>query len=292
MNTRPNFDDFLALRRSDPRLARLTHDVALPRSQGVEFGPGPHPLPLPDGLSVRYVDLVSEDAAGGSVDHVWNGNGSLLAAIGEDKTRDFAIARLFAHRVPNLLGWFRGVFEALRPGGVLNMTLPDKRMTGDALRAPSTLGEILEADHLGLTRPSFRQFFDHRRLAVPLGPQQLWREPVDPAQLTGAGTEEALAFAQEASRDGADAGITCHCWVFTPLSFLDLIEELSRAGLFPFVISQFATTEPGSSEFFVCLRHDHATEPARLLERQTVAIDHVRKIALERRRRAKLMASE
>ena len=291
MNTRPNFDDFLALRRSDPRLARLTHDVALPRSYGVEFGPGPVPLPLPDGLSVRYVDLVAEDTASGPVDHVWNGSGSLLAALGEDTPCDFAIARLFAHRAPNLLGWFRGVFAALRPGGVLNMTLPDKRMTGDVLRPTSTIGEVLEADHLGLTRPSFRQLFDHRRLSVALGPQQLWREALDPAGLAGASAEEALAFAREASRDEADAGVPCRCWVFTPFSFLDLVEELSRAGQFPFVISQFATTEPGSAEFFVCLRHDHATDPARLLHRQTVAIDHVRRIAQERHRRAQLMAS-
>ncbi|MCE7030247.1 hypothetical protein [Jiella avicenniae] len=290
MTTRPNFDDFLALRRSDPRLARLTHDVALPRSRGVEFGADPHPLPLPDGLSVRYVDLVARDAADEPVRHVWDGSGSLLAALGEEQPLDFAIARLFAHRVPNLLGWFRGVFAALRPGGVLNMTLPDRRMTGDVLRTPSTLGEVLEADQLGLTRPSFRQLFDHRRLSVPLGPQQAWREAVDPGELARAGTEEALAFARAASGDAADA-VPCHCWVFTPYSFLDLLEELSRAGLFPLVISQFATTEPGSSEFFVCLRHDHATDPEILLKRQTVAIDHVRKIALERRRRAKLMAS-
>lgn len=293
MNTRPSFDDFLAVRRTDARLARLTHDVALPKSYGLEFGPGGSPLPLPDGLSVRYLDLHPGGEGDGPIDHVWSGSGSLAAVLAEDRPRDFAIARLFAHKVPNLLGWFRGIFEVLRPGGVLNLTLPDKRVTEDVLRAPSTIGELLEADHLGLERPSFRQRFEHRHLTIPLGSGTLWQAGLDPAEQPRASAADALAFARAATAAGPRAeDAACRCWVFTPLSFLDVLEELSRAGEFAFVISQFAATEPGGSEFFVCLRRDDATDPARLLHRQTVAIDHVRAIALERRRRAALLAGD
>ena len=292
MNTRPTFDDFLAVRRADPQLARLTHDVALPRSYGVEFGPGRTPLALPESLSVRYIDQYPGCEVEGMIDHVWNGSGSLATVLGEEKLLDFAIARLFAHRVPNLLGWFRGIFEALRPGGVLNLTLPDKRMTGDVLRTASTIGDLFEADHLGLVRPSFRQKFDHRSLSVAIAPGQRWREGVDETGMPRISVQDALAFARAASDGPSVDDAECHCWVFTPLSFLDALEQLSRARQFPFVISQFATTDPGSSEFFVCLRHDHVTDPDRLLHRQQVAINHVRAIALERRRRSKLMASE
>lgn len=295
MNTRPSFDDFLAVRRTDPRLARLTHDVALPRSYGLEFGPGDSPLPLPDGLSVRYLDLHPGGGGEGDspIDHVWSGSGSLAAVLAEDMPRDFAIARLFAHKVPNLLGWFRGIFEVLRPGGVLNLTLPDKRVTEDVLRAPSTIGELLDADHLGLERPSFRQRFEHRHLTIPIGSGTLWQAGVDPAEQPRVSAGDAIAFARAATAAGPSAGdAACRCWVFTPLSFLDVLEELSRARQFPFVISQFAATEPGASEFFVCLRRDHVSEPVRLLHRQEVAINHVRAIALERRRRAQLLAGD
>ncbi|WAP71389.1 hypothetical protein [Jiella pelagia] len=159
------------------------------------------------------------------------------------------------------------------------------------LRPLSTIGEILEADHLGLDRPSFRQIFDHRHLSVAIGPGQLWHEDIDPATFPRDNARDALAFARKASgADSVDAW-ACHCWVFSPLSFLELLLKLSRARQFGFVISQFASTEPGSSEFFVCLRRDHESDPDVLLKTQENAIHHVRGIALERQRRAKLMAS-
>ena len=106
-------------------------------------------------------------------------------------------------------------------------------------------------------------------------------------------TNVALAFAKAATAAGPGAeDAACRCWVFTPLSFLNVLEELSRARQFAFVISQFAATEPGASEFFVCLRRDHVSEPARLLHRQEVAINHVRAIALERQRRARLLGGD
>jgi hypothetical protein len=44
-----------------------------------------------------------------------------------------------------------------------------------------------------------------------------------------------------------------HCWVFTPVSFLGLIEEFAVLGLFPFRVEAFHPTEPGQIEFQVRL---------------------------------------
>jgi hypothetical protein len=69
------------------------------------------------------------------------------------------------------------------------------------------------------------------------------------------------------------------CWMFSPLGFLALIEEASRLARFPFVVSQFCATEPGSAEFFVCLRRDSEVDPVRLRSKQLDAIAYVRDLA-------------
>jgi hypothetical protein len=81
------------------------------------------------------------------------------------------------------------------------------------------------------------------------------------------------------------------CWRFSPLSFLALIEDASRLARFPFVVSQFCATEPGSSEFFVCLRRDTEADPARLRSKQLDAIGYVRDLAQRRSSRTKAAPS-
>src|ERR1700712_1631117 len=93
---RPSFDAFLRLRGADRRLARLTHDMALPVSSGLEFGPDNNRTSLPTGVSVEYVDYardaVIRGPSGALIDHVWTGAGSLAAVCGKTKAYDFAIA--------------------------------------------------------------------------------------------------------------------------------------------------------------------------------------------------------
>ena len=287
-------DEFLGRRERDRRLARLTHDVVLPVAAGLEFGAADNPTPLPAGVRVAYVDYAA-DARGraGTVDHVWSGTGSLAAVCGR-AGYDFAIAAQVAQYVPNLLGWFRGVFEALRVGGVLNLSLPDRRFMFDVKREVSTLGAILEADHLGLERPSFRQVFDHSYGATAIDPSSLWTRDVEVDALPRLCGEHALALAYQDARAGAERDVytLCHCWVFTPASFLDTLDALSRLKLFPFVISQFAATEPGECEFFVCLRRDGETDPGGLLAKQGAAIAHVRGIVERRQRFGRLLARD
>ena len=170
-------DEFLARRESDVRLARLTHDFALPRPTGLEIGPGDSPLPLPDGFVEGYIDYKPRDALSSlpaGIPHiVWSGAGE-LAPLCPRADYDFVVAVQVTQYVPNLLGWFRGIYDVLRPGGVLNLTLPDRRFTFDVMRKPSTLGELLEAFHADYARPSLRQVFDHTHLAVAATSEQLW----------------------------------------------------------------------------------------------------------------------
>lgn len=293
-----SLDEFLAQRAKDRRLARLTHDVVLPVATGLEFGAAENPLALPDGITVEYVDYAKDacsDRPGAvAVDYAWTGSGSLQAVVGRSGY-DFAIAAQVAQYVPNLLGWFRGIYEVLRPGGVLNLSLPDRRFMFDLKRHPSTLGEGVEALLLDLDRPSPRQIFDHTYGTVALDPTRVWREDTDPAALPPLSGGHALALAHKHARETFSAEgryVTCHCWVFTPFSFLDLIEGASRLGLFPFVVSQFSATEPGSFEFYVCVRRDAEEDPETLLRMQLGAIAYVRDIARQHQRVARRLASD
>lgn len=287
-----SLDAFIMARGRNKRLARLTHDVVLPVAHGLEFGPGDQPTSLPDTCRVEYVDHRAGASERVAIDWVWTGGGSLAEVCGAAGVYDFAIAAQVAQYVPNLCGWFRGIHEVMRPGGVMNLTIPDKRLTFDINRKESTLGEVVEAYYQDYARPSLRQMFDHTFAASAIDPQRLWQSDVDPATLPRLCGEHALALAHDQARAAWREGRyeLCHCWVFTPLSFLDLLEGLTRLGLFPFVISQFASTEPGDFEFFVSIRRDAEADPDRLRALQLGAIDHVRSIARRQRQAARRLS--
>ncbi|MBD8908404.1 methyltransferase domain-containing protein [Methylorubrum zatmanii] len=290
-----SLDTFLARRSADRRLARLTHDIPLPEARGIEFGPANNPTALPAGLSVAYVDHAIEAQAGlpgaAPIDCAWTGTGSLAETLGRDGL-DFAIAAQVAQYVPNLLGWFRGIHAVLRPGGVLNLSLPDRRFMFDAGRNVSDIAELIEADLLGYTRPSPRQIIAHTYQARAVEPGKVWagEDPAGAPRLCG---DAALALAHAQARDALASGAyaDCHCWVFTPFSFLDVIEEASRLGLFPFVLNRIAATEPGGFEFYVSMRRDGETDPQALLGLQGGAVAHLREILERQRRTAQLLAT-
>lgn len=290
-----SLDAFLARRSTDRRLARLTHDVPLPESRGLEFGPSDNPTVLPEGIRVAYVDHARDAQAdrpnAAPIDHAWPGSGSLAEVLGRDGF-DFAIAAQVAQYVPNLLGWFRGIHGVLRPGGVLNLSLPDRRFMFDAGRADSTIAELVEADLLAYTRPSPRQIFAHTHQARAVDPGRVWagEDPARAPRLCGDVALD-LAYAQATEAFAADRYAACHCWVFTPLSFLGLVEEASRLGLFPFVLNRIAGTELNGFEFYVSMRRDGETDPQALRGLQEGAIAYLRDILERQRRTAALLAA-
>ena len=290
-----SLDAFLARRSAARRLARLTHDIPLPESRGLEFGPSNNPTALPEGIRVAYVDHALDaqdgrpDAA--PIDHAWPGSDSLAEVLGRDGF-DFAIAAQVAQYVPNLLGWFRGIHGVLRPGGVLNLSLPDRRFMFDAGRVDSTIAELVEADLLAYTRPSPRQIFAHTYQARAVDPGRVWagEDPARAPRLCGEAAL-ALAHAQAAEAFASSRYTECHCWVFTPLSFLALVEEASRLGLFPFVLNRIAGTEPNGFEFYVSMRRDGEADPQALQNLQQGAVAHLREILERQRRTATLLAA-
>ena len=288
--------DFLQIRANDACLARLTHNIPLPEARGLEFGAGNAPTLLPEGHWVEYVDYHAQpegaDAGWAPIDHVWAGAGSLAAICPAGRTYTFAIAGQVAQYVPNLLGWLRGIFDVLETGGVLNLSLPDHRFTVDCNRRRSTIAEAVEAFLLDFSRPSPRQFFEHIAVARKIDRPALWREETALAEMLRLDGQSALnvAYRQCQHVFASDRYVPCHCWVFSPLSFLSLIEEATRLGLFPFVFNQFCMTEPGDFRFFVSLRRDSETDPGRRMCIQLDAIAYLRNVAERQVQRARRTA--
>ncbi len=289
----------IAVRHSDwrphsRRAALLTRGADPATQRGVEFGALNNPVVRKDDGDISFVDYTTTEqlrayphgpsidrAAFVEVDHVWPGSGSLAEVVGDRPPFDYAIASHVIEHVPNVLGWLRGIHDVLRPGGTLNLAIPDRRYTFDLRRHASTLGELVEADLMRFAWPSVRQVFDHCVTAVAMPPGEPWRSDVDVDALPPLSGGVAMRLAFDQSREVASDGryFDSHCWAFTPKSFLDLLRRATELGLVPFVLGEFQPTEAGEFEFFATLRRPFAG-PATLDER-LAAIDLHRR-ALDR----------
>jgi hypothetical protein len=230
---------------------------------GLEIGPLHAPVaPKSDGwqvetldhantaeLRARYKDSPDVDAnAIQEVDHVL-GERSMPEAIGARGRYDWIIASHVAEHVPDLLGFLLDCQVLLKASGRLVLALPDKRQCFDALRPPSTSGEVLQA-HLELRqRHPPGVGFDYIARSVELGGRYAW------------GQEHSGAARLQYSLDGAYAMFNqlattkeyhdLHGWVFVPSSLRLIVEEFYQLGLCSLRESAFHSTM--GIEFFIAL---------------------------------------
>ncbi|WP_156387691.1 class I SAM-dependent methyltransferase [Methylobacterium sp. Leaf399] len=288
------------------RNRRLTFGVDPAIHMGVEIGALNNPIIAPEFGICEYVDYTDAanlrkqhaalpDRVAGIVDvhHVWSGNGSLADIVGNGNRYDFAIASHVIEHVPNTLGWFRGIHEVLRAGGTFNLAIPDKRYTFDVNCPVSTIGQLIEADLLGYSKPSIRQMVDHCVHIAKIEPGDIWKNQIDPKGLAPYNGEFALWIAETQAKQIAQEGqyFDSHCWIYTPQSFLSLIRQAVLLERFDFEITNFLNTEPDEFEFFVSLRK--STDPASreaLKMRQITAIDTFKRSIEHQQYRAALTA--
>jgi hypothetical protein len=141
----------------------------------------------------------------------------------------------------------------LKDDGLVCLAIPDRRFTHDLRRPESTLGELVEAYLLRVRRPPARHLFDRVLLAAKFSKAEAWQDDMyacSPPRVDRLDDAYRLAERAAMTNDYVDA----HCWIFTPESFLDVADRLSRIGLFPFVIEYFHPTEYGDYEFYTRLR--------------------------------------
>jgi SAM-dependent methyltransferase len=254
--------------------------IDLDSMHGIEIGALHSPRLPRDHPNVKYLDHATRDelaakyadnpdaapmAAGlVPVDHVWQPGLRLAEIIGDDAPLGFVIASHVIEHVPDPIGWLAQIAEILADGGILALVVPDRRFTFDVNRPETTAAELVEAMLEGRQMPSPQQTFSHDAGFVgTVDALAVW-EGLDLSSVrrTDVGDPEAFALERARRLDAAVDYVDVHCSVFTPDSFLSLLQTFVRLGLVDFEVVRFYTTEYGHYEFFVTLRKVSDPSPA------------------------------
>ena len=245
------------------RRGAILGDLDVSQLHGLEIGPLHNPLVRKSDGAVLYIDHADTDFIKRAtsdpnidnnqivdIDIIW-GDRPLKELI--PQPADYAVASHVIEHVPDVIGWLLDLHGALKADGLIGLAIPDRRFTFDLRRPESTIGEMVEAHLLRARRPPARHLFDRLALDTVFPKARGWADDMF-AQVSTRDDRlpDAYSLAERVATttDYVDA----HCWVFTPESFLDLVERLSHLGLFPFAIEYFHPTEYGDYEFYVRLR--------------------------------------
>lgn len=162
----------------------------------------------------------------------------------------------FEH-LPNPILFLQGAYDALAPGGMLSMAVPDCRACFDYFRMPTRLVDWLAAFHENRRQPSAEVLFEAHALGSSF---MIAGQPTpgcnmamdDPA---GFIPHQGLNDAYDAYRsEKAQPGVyrDAHCSVFFPESLELLLTDLRKLDLIGFDIVEISQTE--GLEFYVHLR--------------------------------------
>ncbi len=236
-------------------------DVACMR--GVEIGPLANPVLRKNEAQVLYADHASTAELRAKYEgHGWDtattvevdvvlSEKPLLESLQHTRV-DFVIANYVVEHVPNLIRWFGELHDALNPGGIVALSIPEGRYCFDAKRPLSTTGEIVDAWLSQRTIPSLKQVFDFWSLYTIVDTPGVWDGSIDTSRLPLAGTLE-NALSRTRALAAAPRYTDVHCWVFTPHSFLHCIADLIEMDLLLFDVKYFHTTSVYEFEFIVSL---------------------------------------
>ncbi|WP_434055991.1 MAG: hypothetical protein RDA78_14410 [Roseibium sp.] len=217
-------------------LRRFAHDA----NRALEIGALASPVLRDLGARVRYIDHCTTEElrkkyAGVSknicenlvdVDYVWV-SGPIDQVLTDWSDVDLIAASHVIEHVPDIVGWLRELGKIMSETGRISLAIPEKTRIFDLARAPSTLGDVLEAFYAKRKEPSLRQVIDHRRYGGRINGLNFWQHEAKPEEL-----EPLISDVNQLStfieRYHTGEYIDTHCWVFTIESFRSIIEDLNR----------------------------------------------------------------
>lgn len=236
-----------------------------PALRGIEVGPLDRPLIKKSECSVLYVDHLNTAGlrekylydAGvvqseiEEVDLVWDG--SYKKILEKHDGLDFVVASHVIEHVPDFVYFLEDLSEVLKQGGLLYLVIPDKRFTFDYLRQTSTVAEILAANLERQQKPNLNQILDELVFASDHSITAGWADiPTGYAPKTSRNINEAFLIAKNVKNK--DSYFDVHCWIFTPESFVNLIEQLIELELINYRIKKIVETEYNEFEFYCVLQ--------------------------------------
>ena len=92
-------------------------------------------------------------------------NDSLEQTLRMDAPLDYVVASQVMENVPNPIRWMNEIAAILRVGGLLSISLPDRRMTFNLYREETSASDMIAAYLQDLTVPDARAVYDHQSLA-------------------------------------------------------------------------------------------------------------------------------
>jgi len=200
------------------------------RGEGLEIGALQDPQAVPRGVRVRYVDIAPTEELRRiypakqardlvQVDIV--DDGERLATVADD-SQDFVLSNHFLEHCRDPLGALKNMVRVVRPGGVVYLSVPDKRHTFDAPRPATTAEHLLQ---------------DHRE-----GPHRSERSHVEEVvRLVEKVEGEAAIAARVQELIDLDFRLHYHCW--DEAALLDLLQAARRDLSLPLDIEEFARNE-------------------------------------------------
>ena len=143
--------DLKFLRHVDPKAMLAAMYLS---GTGIEIGALHHPLKVPEGVTVRYVDRMSvedlrihysEMREYDLVPIDFVDNGEKLGTF-ESQSQDFVIANHFLEHCEDPIDTLINMTRVLRPDGILFITVPNKRATLDIDRDCTPMSHLIR-DH-------------------------------------------------------------------------------------------------------------------------------------------------
>ena len=260
-------DDGYISESSKVRRFKLLEHIDLSVQEGLEIGALSRPVVKKTGCDGRifYVDFATTEQLRTKykgdpnvnideiveTDYVWGKQ--TLPELLKGKVFDFVIASHVIEHVPNMLGWLQEVAAVLKDGGVLSLAIPDKRYSFDIKRNLTSMGELVESYLQDRRRPSVKSVFDHVALATKVDLHQAWSGKLDQSKLNHYGTFLDAFNTVEMDQYNDDYR-DVHVNIFTPNSFLKILENACTLKLLDFSVVDFYKTQRGTLEFFVSLQ--------------------------------------
>lgn len=244
--------------------------------KGLEIGPLYRPRVTKAQGDVRYVDHCpteelrriyahNKEAAQHldeivDVDYVIEPGSLLSEVVKGDAPFDYLIASHVVEHVANPIGWLSDVSSVLSNQGLISLVVPDKRYCFDLTRSETRAQDWVDWYFRDLQQPSYGQIFDFYANAVTIDGSVdtfgLWAGTADYTGARRTDVPDPDVAGYKACLDLAQTGryMDVHTGVYTPQSFLSLVEMTGRLGLLSLEVAHFVPTARNTLEFFVTLR--------------------------------------
>lgn len=149
---------------------------------------------------------------------------------------------------PDLIRHLQEVETILHPHGRYLLVVPDHRYCFDALLAPSTIADVMEAHVNRHRKHSLRSVIEHRALVTHNDVVTHWMGDNGYFELRS--EQVAQAIVEFETTDYLDV----HAWKFTPPSFATIMNALTNLRQTSFRLERVYSTLRWTNEFFAVLR--------------------------------------